>query len=276
MGPSTTELIPLLSERIVMRIVVLVKEVPDTYGERKLVLETGLADRSASEAVLDEICERAVEAGLKLAEGNPGDVEVHVMSMAPESAAATIRKGLAMGADAAVQISDPALLGADLSLTAEVLAKAIEREGYDLVIAGNLSTDGNSGLLPAMIAEWLDVPHLTQLTSLEVDGETVSGARITDDGVEKLTAALPAVVSITESFPDGRFPNFKGIMAAKKKPITTLSLADLDIDAEDFSIPRAIMVEASEAPPRAAGVKVTDDGDAARQLADFLVQNRLI
>lgn len=259
-----------------MRIVVLLKEVPDTYGERKISLETGLADRGASETVLDEICERAVEAALKLAENNPEEIEVHVMSMAPDSAAATIRKGLAMGAAAAVQITDETLLGADLSLTAEVLAKAIEQQNYDLVIAGNLSTDGNSGLLPAMIAEWLDYPHLTQLTSLELAGETVRGVRLSDDGVEKLSADLPAVVSITESFPEGRFPNFKGIMAAKKKPMTTLSLSDLGIDAEDFSTPRAIMTTVSAAPPRAAGMKVTDDGDAARQLVDFLAQNRLI
>lgn len=119
-----------------MRIVVLVKEVPDTYGDRKMNLETGLADRAASETVLDEICERAVEAALKLAEADAAGIEVHLMSMAPDSAAATIRKGLAMGAAAAVQITDEALLGADLSLTAEALAKAIERENYDLVIAG--------------------------------------------------------------------------------------------------------------------------------------------
>ncbi|HKM24714.1 MAG TPA: electron transfer flavoprotein subunit beta, partial [Corynebacterium sp.] len=136
-----------------MRIVVLVKEVPDTFGERKISLETGLADRAASDPVLDEICERAVEAALALA--GTGDHTVDVMSMAPESAGASIRKGLAMGAEAAVHINDPALLGADLSLTAEVLAKAIERENYDLVVAGNLSTDGNGGVLPAMIAEWL-------------------------------------------------------------------------------------------------------------------------
>lgn len=259
-----------------MRIVVLLKEVPDTYGERKINLETGLADRSASETVLDEICERAVEAALTLAKNQAADAQVDVMSMAPESASATIRKGLAMGADAAVHIVDELLLGADLSLTAEVLAKAIEKEGYDLIIAGNLSTDGNSGLLPAMIAEWLDLPHLTQLTSLELADNTVSGARLTEDGVENLSATLPAVASITESFPDGRFPNFKGIMAAKKKPVTTLSLAELGIDAEDFSTPRAIMTAVSAAPPRAAGVKVTDDGGAATQLADFLAQNRLI
>lgn len=259
-----------------MRIVVLLKEVPDTYGERKINLETGVADRAAGESVLDEICERAVEAALKLKEGGPTEVTVDVMSMAPESAGATIRKGLAMGADAAVRITDETLLGADLTLTAEVLAKAIEKEGYDLVIAGNLSTDGNSGLVPTMIAEWLDLPHLTQLTSLAVADGTVSGSRTTEEGVEQLSATLPAIVSITESFPDGRFPNFKGIMAAKKKPMSTLALSDLGIDAEDFSTPRAIMTAVTEAPPRAAGMKITDSGDAASQLADFLAQHRLV
>lgn len=257
-----------------MRIVVLVKEVPDTFGERKISLETGLADRAASDPVLDEICERAVEAALTLA--GTGDHTVDVMSMTPESAGSSIRKGLAMGAEAAVHINDPALLGADLSLTAEVLAKAIERENYDLVVAGNLSTDGNGGVLPAMIAEWLDRPHLTQLTTLEATDSTVSGARASDDGVLNLTAELPAVVSITESFPDARFPNFKGIMAAKKKPMTQLTLADLGVDAEDFSVPRSIMTQVSECPPREAGIKVTDDGSAAAQLADYLAQNKLI
>ncbi len=257
-----------------MRIVVLVKEVPDTFGERKISLETGLADRAASDPVLDEICERAVEAALALA--GTGDHTVDVMSMAPESAGASIRKGLAMGAEAAVHINDPALLGADLSLTAEVLAKAIERENYDLVVAGNLSTDGNGGVLPAMIAEWLDRPHLTQLTTLEATDSTVSGARASDDGVLNLTAELPAVVSITESFPDARFPNFKGILAAKKKPMTQLTLADLGVNAEDFSVPRSIMTQVAECPPREAGIKVTDDGSAAAQLADYLAQNKLI
>ncbi|WP_276652737.1 electron transfer flavoprotein subunit beta/FixA family protein [Corynebacterium vitaeruminis] len=258
-----------------MRIVVLVKEVPDTFGERKVSLETGLTDREACDPVLDEICERAVQAALTLA-GTAGEHSVHLMSMSPESAASSIRKGLAMGAESVVHICDPALLGADLSLTAEVLAKAIEKEGFDLVIAGNLSTDGNGGMVPAMIAEWLDRPHLTHLSALEATETTVSGTRAGDDGDSQVTAELPAVVSITEAFPDARFPNFKGIMAAKKKPFGTLTLADLGIDAQDFSIPRAIMTEVAERPPRAAGVKVTDDGTAAAQLADYLAQNKLI
>ncbi|MEJ6013723.1 electron transfer flavoprotein subunit beta/FixA family protein [Corynebacterium sp. H127] len=255
-----------------MRIVVLVKEVPDTYGERDLTLETGLTDRENCDNVLDEICERAIEAALTLKQD--GD-EVHVLSMSPESALTSIRKGLAMGADEAVHISDERLRGADLTLSAEVLAKAVEKQGYDLVIAGNLSTDGNAGVLPTMIAEHLNWPHLTQLTELKLDGK-VSGTRSADEGDYQLEAELPAVVSITESFPDPRYPNFKGIMAAKKKPVTTLDLDEIGVDAADFSHPRLIMTEAGKQPPRDAGVKITDDGTAAAQLADFLAANSLI
>ena len=134
-----------------MKIVVLVKEVPDTYGDRKLDLETGLADRAASERVLDEIGERALEVALSYADANPG-TEVQVVSMAPEEASATIRKGLAMGAASALQVVDPALAGADLGVTATVLAAAVRRAGFDLVITGNLSTDGSAGMIPAMLA----------------------------------------------------------------------------------------------------------------------------
>src|SRR5690606_29531432 len=133
--------------------------------DRKLNLETGLADRGASEAVLDEIGERSLEAALSHADKSP-DVEVVVLSMAPAGSAATIRKGLAMGAASAVHVTDPGLVGADLGLTAEVLAAALRRTGFDLVIAGNLSTDGSGGVLPAMIAELLDVPSLTSLNQL--------------------------------------------------------------------------------------------------------------
>lgn len=255
-----------------MKIVVLVKEVPDTYGERHLSPETGLTDRENADNVLDEICERAIEAALGLKKD--GD-EVHLLAMAPASAEKSIRKGLAMGADEAVHIADENLKGADLTLTAEVLAKAVEKQGYDLVVAGNLSTDGNAGVLPTMIAEHLGWPYLTQLTELSLD-QTAKGKRSTEDATQEVEAALPVVVSLTESFPDPRYPNFKGIMAAKKKPLTTLTCTDLGVDPEDFSHPRLIMTEASQRPPREAGTKITDDGTAAAQLADFLAANSLI
>ncbi|WEG08274.1 electron transfer flavoprotein subunit beta/FixA family protein [Microbacterium horticulturae] len=257
-----------------MKIIVLVKEVPDTYGDRKLDLETGLADRAASESVLDEISGRALEVALSYADKNAG-TEVVVLSMAPESAQATIRKGLAMGAGTAVQIVDEALLGADLGLSAEALAAAIREIGFDLVIAGNQSTDGSGGVLPSMIAELLDVPQATSLNSVEITDTAVSGERAIDGGTANVTAQLPAVISITERLPDARFPNFKGIMAAKKKPYETKTLADLGVDAADPAASRSIMIAVSEKPARSAGTKIVDEGDAGVKLAEFLIQNRL-
>lgn len=257
-----------------MKIIVLVKEVPDTYGDRKLVQETGLADRAASEAVLDEIGERSLEVALTYRDANP-DTEVVLVSMAPESATTTLRKGLAMGATSVVHVADGALAGADLGLTAEVLAAAITQTGYDLVITGNLSTDGSGGVLPSMLAEHLGVPLAGSLTSVEITETGVTGVRLTDAGTIELSAALPAVAAITESMPDARYPNFKGIMAAKKKPVVLLSAADLGIDPDDQSVARSIMLSVAERPPRTAGTKIVDEGDAGRRLADFLIENKL-
>ncbi|KXI18430.1 electron transfer flavoprotein [Corynebacterium sp. CMW7794] len=255
-----------------LRIAVLLKEVPDTFGERALNLTTGLVERATSDPVLDEICERAVELALTLAADHPAS-EVHAFAMAPENATATIRKALAMGADAAFHVTDPALLGADLTLTAEALAAALRHAGepYDLIVAGNASTDGIGGLVPAMIAAWLDMPHLSELTALTLDGTTLTGACEDAD----VRAELPAVVSLTEAFPDGRFPNFKGIMAAKKKPLTTLDLAELGLDAEDFSVARTIMTAVAQRPPKEAGQKLTDDGSAGQAIAEYLFAHKL-
>ncbi len=258
-----------------MKIFVLVKEVPDTYGDRKLSLATGLADRAASDAVLDEIGERALEVALVAAAANPGS-EVVAVSMAPESATASVRRALAIGADSAVHIADEALRGADLGVTAKVLAAAIRRGAPDLVIAGNLSTDGSGGVLPAMLAEHLGFAQVTALSAVTISADAVTGTRATDFGAQEASASLPAVISITEALPDARFPNFKGIMAAKKKPLEVLSLADLDVDIDPAAAPQAIMTAVAEKPARAAGVKITDEGDAGTQLVEFLVQNRLV
>ena len=257
-----------------MKIVVLVKEVPDTYADRKLDLETGLADRDASDRVLDEIAERSLEVALRYADAHPG-TEVTLVSMGSEAAVPTIRKGLAMGAASAVLVADEKLVGADLGVTAKVLAAAVRRAGFDLVITGNVSTDGSGGVIPAMLAEHLGVPQATALTTLEITESAVTGTRAGDGGVATVRAALPAVVSITEAFPDARFPNFKGIMAAKKKPFETVSLADLDVDVEPAAAPQSIMTAISEKPPRGAGVKIVDEGDAGEKLAAYLIENRL-
>lgn len=257
-----------------MKIVVLVKEVPDTYGDRHLNLETGLVDRAASEAVVDEIGERALEAAMTAAQNIDG-ASVSVLSVSPESASSSIRKMLAMGAESATHVVDESLLGADLGLTAETLVAALRKEQFDVVIAGNVSTDGSGGVLPAMLAEFLDVPHVTNLSEVEITDSTVSGTRPVDGGVQKVSAELPAVVSITEALPNARFPNFKGIMAAKKKPFEVLSLADLGVDAADMTVARSIMLGVAEKPPREAGLKITDEGDAGEKLAQYLIENRL-
>ncbi|TAP39104.1 electron transfer flavoprotein subunit beta/FixA family protein [Arthrobacter sp. S39] len=257
-----------------MKIVVLVKEVPDTYGDRKLNLETGLADRASGEMVMDEVCERSLELALSYADNNPG-TEVVVLSVAPSGATATLRKGLAMGAASAVQVVDDALVGADLGLTAEVLAAALTRIGFDLVIAGNQSTDGSGGVIAAMIAELLDAPQLSSLSSVAISDAAVSGMRASDGATMRVSAELPAVVSITEALPDARFPNFKDSMSAKKKPFETISLNDLGVNAEDPEASRSIVIALSEKPPRAAGTKIVDEGDAGEQLANFLIQNQL-
>ena len=257
-----------------MKIVVLVKEVPDTYGDRVLDLETGLAQRDAGDRVLDEIGERALEVALAHADAS-GDAEVVLLSMAPEAATTSLRRGLAMGAASAVQVVDEGLVGADLGLTSQVLAAALDRIGFDLAITGNLSTDGTGGVLPAMIAELLDIPAATALTSVRIGDGEIAGVRASDAGTMEVSASLPAVISITEALPDPRMANFKGIMAAKKKPFETLTLADLDIDPLDARWSRSIMIGIAEKPPRAAGVKIVDEGDAGEKLADFLVENRL-
>ncbi|MFH5821911.1 electron transfer flavoprotein subunit beta/FixA family protein [Georgenia sp. AZ-5] len=259
-----------------MRIVVLVKQVPDTWGERRLNPSTGRVDRAASDPVIDEVGERALEAAL--AHKDSHDAEVVVMTMGPKGATEILRKGLAMGADSAVHVADDGLAGADLVRTAEVLAAAIRRTGFDLVIAGNESTDGRGGVVPAMIAEHLGVAHATHLNSVEImDGE-VRGERNTEVGTSDLRAALPAVISVTERAPEARFPNFRGIMKAKKKPLEVLTLADLgaEVLAGQGANPRSIVLSAAERPARTAGKKIVDDGNAGKELAEFLAAAHLI
>src|SRR5690606_2991592 len=190
------------------------------------------------------------------------------LSMAPETSTASIRRALAIGAGSAVHAVGEQLAGADLGLTAEVLAAAIRRAEPDLVITANLSTDGSGGMIPAMLAEHLGYSQATALSSVEISADGVSGTRASDAGSQEVQASLPAVVSITEALPDARFPNFKGIMAAKKKPLEVLSLDDLGVSADPAAAPRTIMTTVAEKPPRAAGVKITDEGDAAAQLAE--------
>jgi electron transfer flavoprotein beta subunit len=184
-----------------------------------------------------------------------------------------------MGADKAVHVSDEALHGSDVLATAKVLAKAIGTvEGFDLVIAGNEATDGRAGAIPAILAELLGLPQVTQLRKLTVEGSVVKGERETEEGVAHLEANLPAVVSVTEKINEPRYPSFKGIMAAKKKPVTTLTVADLGVDASDVGLGGAwsSVLEAAPKPPRTAGQRVEDSGDGGSKIAEYLVGQKLI
>ena len=260
-----------------MNIVVLVKQVPDTWSERKLADADHTLDRESADAVLDEINERAVEEALLLQEAHGG--EVTVVAMGPDRATDAIRKALSMGADKAVHVSDEALHGSDALTTAKVLAKAIGTiEGFDLVIAGNEATDGRAGAVPAMLAELLGVPQVTQVRKLTVEGGTVKAERETDEGVAHLEASLPAVVSVNEKINEPRYPSFKGIMAAKKKPVSTLTVADLGLDAGEVGLGAAWsqVLESAPKPPRGAGQRVEDSGDGGTKIAAYLVDQKLI
>jgi electron transfer flavoprotein beta subunit len=260
-------------------IVVLIKQVPDTWSERKLTDGDFTLDRDAADAVLDEINERAVEEALLIKEREGGESTVTVLTAGPERAGEAIRKALSMGADKAVHLLDDGMKGSDVIQTAWALARALGTiEGTDLVIAGNESTDGVGGAVPAIIAEYLGVPQLTHLRKLTVEGGKAIGERETDEGVFHLEAALPAVVSVTEKINEPRFPSFKGIMAAKKKEVTVLTLAEIGVEADEVGRDGAgtTVLAATPKPAKTAGEKVADEGDGGTKVAEYLVAQKII
>ena len=183
-----------------------------------------------------------------------------------------------MGADKAVHVLDAALAGSDALATSLVLAEALKRTGFDLVILGSESTDARTGVLPAMLAERLGVPQLTLAQAVDISGTEVTIRRMTDDGYAVVTGALPAVVSVVEKINEPRYPSFKGIMAAKKKPVETLSLADLTVDADAVGLAGSATAVADFAarPPRQAGTVVKDEGDGGAKVAAFLAERKFI
>lgn len=254
-----------------MKIVVLVKQVPDTGEERSLDPVSGRVDREASDPIIDEISERALEAALSVKDRDKS-TEVVVLSMGPSDAAKAIRKALSMGADAGIHVLDDALEGADAMLTAQVLAAALRNADADLVITGNESTDGRGGIIPAMLAEHLNIPLLGSLNTVNIDPVSITGQRRNDEGTQDVSADLPAIISVTESFAEARFPNFKGIMGAKRKPVSTLAAAELGVNA----MARTSISNVETRAPRSAGTTIIDEGQAAAQLVDFLTTQRLI
>lgn len=259
-----------------MNIVVLMKQVPDTYAERKLSASDNTLDRDASDAVINEIDEYAIEEGLRLKEAHGG--EVTVLTMGPDRATESIRKALSMGADKGVHVVDDALHGSCAITTAKVLAKALGTLEFDLVIGGLEATDSRLSVLPALVAEATGLPQLTGARKVTVDGSTISIERVTEIGYDVVQSSTPAVLSVVEKINDPRYPSFKGIMAAKSKPVTTLSLTDLGLSASEVGLAASTTVVDSfeVAPPRVAGTVVKDEGNGGGAIAEYLASKKLI
>jgi electron transfer flavoprotein beta subunit len=259
-----------------MNIVVCVKQVPDTWAERKLRQDDSTLDRESVDGVINELDEYAIEEGLQQAEAHGG--EVTILTMGPQKAADSIRKALSMGADKAVHVLDDALHGSDALQTSQVLAQVLTRIGFDLVILGSESTDARMGVMAAMLAERLGIPQVSLASKLEIEGQAVRVQRQADYGYDNVEASLPAVVSVVEKINEPRYPSFKGIMAAKKKPVETLSLADLGFDAAQVGLAAAAteVVSFAQRPPRQAGTIVKDEGDGGAKAAEFLAAQKFI
>jgi electron transfer flavoprotein beta subunit len=259
-----------------VNIVVCVKQVPDTAVERTLRPGDGTLDRETPDGLINELDEYAIEEGLRIAEAHGG--EVTILSMGPAKAAESVRKALSMGADKAVHLSDEHLAGSDALATSAAMAAVLKLTGFDLVICGSESTDARGGVVPAMLAERLGVPQLTLASKVDIDGGQVSIRRVTDDGYAVVTGSLPAVVSVVEKINEPRYPSFKGIMAAKKKPVQVLSLADIGLaaDAAGLGGSATAVADFAARPPRAAGVIVKDDGDGGARVAAFLAERKFI
>jgi electron transfer flavoprotein beta subunit len=260
-----------------MNIVVCVKQVPDTWAERKLKPGDSTLDRASVDALINELDEYAIEEGLRIAEANAGS-EVTILSMGPDKAGESIRKALSMGADKAVHLQDAALAGTDGLGTSYALAKVLEQIGFDLVICGSESTDARMGVMAGMLAERLGVPQVSLASKVDIDGTAIKVRRVSDDGYHEVEAALPAVISVVEKINEPRYPSFKGIMAAKKKPFVTMSLADAGIDPSLVGLGGAAteVVDFAQRPPRAAGTIVKDEGDGGVKAGEFLAARRFI
>ena len=260
-----------------MNIVVCVKYVPDAQSDRGFDAADNTTDREQVDGLLSELDEYAVEEALKIVEAGEG--EVTVLTIGPDQAADAVKKALQMGAHKGVHVSDDAIRGSDAPATSLILAEAIRKIGdADLVLTGMASTDGVMSVVPAMLAERLGLPQVTFAAELTVDGGTVTIRRDGDAASETITASVPALVSVTDQINEPRYPSFKGIMAAKKKPVEQWSLADLGIDPSQVGQGAAwTAVEGiTKRPPREQGTVVTDEGDGGSKLAEFLASRKFI
>ncbi len=252
-----------------MRIMVCVKQIPDPANPSRFDPDTHRLVRTEDQ-ILDDTDRYGVEMGLRLAESSGGTVTL--LSMGPVGRAQGIRQALAMGADQAVIIEDDALEGADALTTARILAAAAEQTGFDLIICGTESTDGYSGVVPQMMAELLAVAAMTYATRVEVADDQVTIHRQTSAGYDVVVSGLPAVLSVTAGVVEPRYPTFRGIMQAKRKPTETFSAADLGVT---ISIEQEV-VSVSPAPEREAGVIAEDEGEGHLLILEKLQEVKVI
>lgn len=252
-----------------MRVMVCVKQIPDPASPYELDPDTHFLQRPTDQ-VLDDTDRYGVEMGLMIAEQTEGSVTL--VSMGPAGNLQGIRQALAMGADKAIVVDDPSLRGADSLTTARVLSAAISREGFDVIVAGTESTDGYSGVVPQQIAEFLESPALTFAKKVELDGSTIRIERQTEYGYDIVESPSPVVITVTAGAVEPRYPTFKGIMAAKSKPIDQLTASDLGVQADAGQE----IVSVRPAPERTAGEIVEDDGDAHLRIIQLLEQAKVI
>ncbi len=260
-----------------MNIVVCVKYVPDAQSDRGFSADN-TTDRDSVDGLMSELDEYAVEEALKIKEAGNAD-EVIAVTMGPAKAAEAVKKALQMGADKGIHVSDDALAGSCAVATSLVLAEAIKKIGEPgIVMTGMASTDGTGSVVPAMLAERLDLPQLTFASELDFDGKRAKIRRDGDAATEIIEADVPAVISVTDQINEPRYPSFKGIMAAKKKPVETWSLADIGVDAGQVGLANSwtTVDETTKRPPREQGLIVTDDGEGGTVLAQFLTIQKFI
>ena len=262
-----------------MNIVVCVKYVPDATADRQFESDNTV-DRVGVDGLLSELDEYAVEQALQIKEKAGDDTEVTAVCIGPEKALDAVRKALQMGADKGIHVVDDAIAGSDAVATSLVLAKAVEKAGpADLIVCGMASTDGVMSVVPAMLAERLSLPQVTLASVVETQGDQVRVKRDGDTATEVIGATMPLVLSVTDQTGEARYPSFKGIMAAKKKPVESWSLSDIGVDAGQvgLSVAWSEVEETAARPPRTAGEIVTDeDGSGAKALADLLASKKFI
>jgi len=258
-----------------LKIVVCVKQVPDTTAEKHLTPELSL-DRGVAEPILNPFDEYAIEEALRVREKMGG--EATALCMGPLSAKETVRKAIAMGMNGAILVSDPALARSDTLGTAYVLSVALRKLQFDLVLFGMQSTDAGTGQVPGAVAEFLGLPQLTFASQLEVSSEKATIRRVTDGGYQLLAARLPAVVSVVKGINEPRYPALRGIMQAKRAEIPVWSCSDLGVDPSRVGKVGATtrVVSASPAEPRTPGPIIKDDGTAVQQIVEFLVQKKVL